>query len=132
MDCLFCKIVNKEIPNFTVFENDYVLAFLDIHPCCKGHTVVIPKKHLENLLEMSNDEWRNTLDGVREAMHKVQKVLNPDGMNIAINERPPGGQVVPHAHWHIFPRWDGDGGCNAHSIIRTNEKNDVNELAKLF
>ena len=132
MDCLFCKIVNKEIPNFTVFENDYVLAFLDIHPCCKGHTVVIPKKHFENLLEMSNEEWRNTLDGVREAMHKVQKVLSPDGMNIAVNERSAGGQVVPHVHWHIFPRWDGDGGGNAHSIIRTNEKNDVNELAKLF
>lgn len=132
MSCLFCKIIKKEIPNFTVFENDYVLAFLDIHPCCKGHTVVIPKKHFTGLLEMSTDDWTKTMDGVRDAMQKVQTVLNPEGMNIAINERAAGGQVVPHAHWHIFPRWEGDGGGNAHSIIRTKEHIDVGELSKLF
>ncbi len=132
MSCLFCKIINKEIPNYTVYENDYVLAFLDVHPCVKGHTVVVPKKHFASLLEMSREEWQNTMDGVREAMNKAQKVLNPDGMNIAINERPAGGQVVPHLHWHIFPRWEGDGGGSAHSIVRSKEEIDVVSLAGLF
>jgi len=132
MDCLFCKIANKEIPNYTVYEDDYVLAFLDIHPCTKGHTVIIPKKHFTSLLEMERADWQNTLEGVRLTMEKVQRVLNPEGLNIAINERPAGGQVVPHVHWHIIPRWTDDGGGSIHSIIRTKENIDVKSLAELF
>ena len=132
MDCLFCKIANKEIPNYTVYEDDYVLAFLDIHHCTKGHTVIIPKKHFTSLLEMERADWQNTLEGVRLTMEKVQRVLNPEGLNIAINERPAGGQVVPHVHWHIIPRWTDDGGGSIHSIIRTKENIDVKSLAELF
>ncbi len=132
MDCLFCKIVNKEIPNYTVYENDHVLAFLDIHPCAKGHTVIIPKKHFTDLSEMNQEDWQNILEGVRLSMVKVQAALNPEGMNIAINERPAGGQVVPHAHWHIIPRWEGDGGGSIHSIVRAKEPVDVPAVAVLF
>ena len=130
--CIFCKIIVGELPSTKVYEDDEVLAFLDIKPINPGHTLVIPKKHFENLLEMNREEWQNALEGVREAMHRVQKVLNPEGMNIAINERPAGGQVVPHVHWHILPRWEGDGGGSVHSIIRTKEIINVGELAKLF
>jgi len=108
------------------------LAFLDIHPCTKGHTVIIPKKHFTSLLEMERADWQNTLEGVRLTMEKVQRVLNPEGLNIAINERPAGGQVVPHVHWHIIPRWTDDGGGSIHSIIRTKENIDVKSLAELF
>lgn len=132
MDCLFCKIANKEIPNYTVYEDDHVLAFLDVHPCVKGHTVIIPKKHFTNLQEMSREDWQNVLEGVRLSMVKVQTALNPKGMNIAINDRPAGGQVVPHVHWHIIPRWEGDGGGSIHSIIRTKEPVDVLGVAALF
>lgn len=132
MDCLFCKIIKKEIPNYTVYENDYVLAFLDIHPCCPGHTVIVPKKHFSNLLEMNREEWQNIMDGVRETINKIQKVLDPEGINVAINDRPAAGQVVPHVHWHIFPRREGDGGGSVHSIIRSKEAISVEELASLF
>lgn len=131
-NCLFCKIIAKEIPNYTVYENEHVLAFLDIHPCAKGHTVIVPKKHYASLLEMSEADWRATLDGVRAAMVRGQEILNPDGMNIGVNERPAGGQVVPHVHWHIIPRWEGDGGGSIHSIIKSKDAGEVKEVAELF
>ncbi|MFZ2189892.1 MAG: HIT family protein [Candidatus Magasanikiibacteriota bacterium] len=132
MDCLFCKIINKEIPNYTVYEDNDVLAFLDIFPHAKGHTVVIPKKHFSNLSEMSELDWQNMAVALKNAQAKLQSVLNPDGFNIGINDKPIAGQVVPHVHWHVFPRYEGDGGGSVHSIIKNDSGMTVEELAKLF
>jgi histidine triad (HIT) family protein len=132
MSCLFCKIIAEEIPNYTVYQDENVLAFLDIHPCAKGHTVIIPKKHFESLIEMDAESWNKVLAGVYKTMQLVQEKLKPEGMNVAINERPAGGQVVPHVHWHVIPRWEGDGGGSIHSIIRSKDTGDVKEIAKLF
>lgn len=132
MDCLFCKIVAGEIPNYTVYQDEHVLAFLDIHPCAKGHTVVIPKKHFNSLVELSDAEWVYAMHALRKAMQLVQAKLNPEGINIAINDRPAAGQAVPHVHWHILPRWSGDGGGSAHSIVRSKEAGDVKDVAALF
>lgn len=131
-DCIFCKIVKGEIPNYTVYENDFVLAFLDIHPHAKGHTVVIPKKHFSNLSELNETDWNNLLLGVRMARLNLEEVLKPEGFNIAINDKEIAGQVVPHIHWHIFPRYTGDGGASAHAIVRATPDVSVSELAKLF
>lgn len=131
-DCLFCKIISGEIPSYKVYEDDYVLAFLDIHPIAKGHTVVVPKKHADNLLDMTNEQWRFMGEGIANALRKVDKALRPEGANIGVNNGEAAGQVVGHAHWHIIPRWKGDGGGNIHSIIRAGEGVDVGEIAKLF
>ena len=132
MDCLFCKIINKVIPNYTVYEDDFVLAFLDIFPHAKGHTVVIPKKHFSNLSEMSEVDWQNMATALKNSQAKLQSVLNPDGFNIGINDKSVAGQVVPHVHWHIFPRYEGDGGGSVHSIIKKLESFDVKSLADKF
>ncbi len=132
MDCLFCKIVAKEIPNYTVFENEDVVAFLDIHPCAKGHTVMIPKKHFSELSEMNTGDWEAVGRGLQAVLERVQAVLKPEGINIAINNGKAAGQAVGHAHWHILPRWNGDGGGSAHSIVRNGEGLDIKEVAKLF
>ena len=131
-DCLFCKIINKEIPNYTVYEDDNALAFLDIHPCAKGHTVVVPKKHLADLSEMSAEDWRQMSAGLAAVMAKIYQVLKPDGINLGINNGKAAGQAVGHAHWHLIPRWQGDGGGSMHSIIRNADGVDVKEVAKLF
>ncbi|PIT88185.1 MAG: HIT family protein [Candidatus Magasanikbacteria bacterium CG10_big_fil_rev_8_21_14_0_10_36_32] len=131
-DCIFCKIVAGQIPNHTVYEDDFVLAFLDIFPHAKGHTVIIPKKHFQSLSDMSEEEWQNMAKGIFKTVAKVREVLKPEGLNIGLNDQSVAGQVVPHIHWHIFPRWTGDGGGSFHSIIKTQEKIDVVELAKLF
>ncbi|MEK7680994.1 MAG: HIT family protein [Patescibacteria group bacterium] len=131
-DCLFCKIVSGEIPSYTVYEDEFVLAFLDIHPCSKGHTVMIPKEHVESLNEMPPDKWEKMFAGMRAVVGRVQKIISPDGMNIGINNGKAAGQAVGHAHWHIISRWDGDGGGSMHSIIRKVAEVDVNEISKLF
>ncbi|HSR88905.1 MAG TPA: HIT family protein [Candidatus Udaeobacter sp.] len=132
MDCLFCKIINKEIPNYTVWEDENVLAFLDIHPCAKGHTVVVPKKHAATLWDMRTEEFDLMAHSLRAAAGRVQARLKPDGMNIGINNDKAAGQAVGHVHWHIIPRWQGDGGGSMHSIIRKTDLEDVKEVAKLF
>ena len=131
-DCLFCKIVSKEIPNHTVYEDANVLAFLDIHPCSKGHTVVVPKKHFADLSEMSVADWQAMRGGLAGSFAKVQKVLNPDGINLGINNGKAAGQAVPHIHWHLIPRWEKDGGGSMHSIVRSGEAVDVKATAELF
>ncbi len=131
-DCLFCKIINKEIPNYTVYEDENVLAFLDIHPCAKGHTVVAPKKHFADLWEMSTEDSTLMGTSLRAAAGRVQARLKPDGMNIGINNGKAAGQAVGHVHWHLIPRWHDDGGGSMHSIVRNADGVDVKEIAKLF
>ncbi len=131
-DCIFCKILNKEVPNYTVYEDDFALAFLDIFPHAKGHTVVIPKKHTEKFVDLNEDEMKKLIVAVKKVMDKIQIVLNPDGFNVGWNERPAGGQVVPHLHIHIFPRYNGDGGGSVHSIIKNAGVISVEEVAAKF
>ncbi len=132
MDCLFCKIIAKEIPCHKVWEDENILSFLDIHPCAKGHTVIIPKKHFGNLSEMSLADWEIMSRGLSNVLAKVKEVLNPDGMNLGINNGKVAGQAVSHVHWHLLPRWEGDGGGSMHSIVRNDGGVDVKEVAKLF
>lgn len=131
-DCLFCKIIAGQIPNSTVYEDENVLAFLDIFPCAKGHTVVVPKKHFADLSEMSVGDWQAVSGGLAGAFARIKEVINPDGINLGINNGKAAGQAVGHAHWHLIPRWHGDGGTSMHGIVRKGEGVDVKEVAKLF
>lgn len=132
-DCLFCKIVQKEIPNYTVYENDHVLAFLDIHPCVKGHAVVIPKTHAQTLADMSDEQAAQWMVGVKAAAAKVQQVLQPDGYNIGMNHGRAAGNSIDHLHMHILPRWSADGGEGSmHTIINKSSDVPVEELSMLF
>ena len=132
MDGLFCKILNKKIPNYTVFEDENVLAFLDIFPCSKGHTVVIPKKHYSNLWEMNTEKFELMAASLRKVAGHIQARLQPDGMNIGINNGVAAGQAVEHVHWHIIPRYKNDGGGSMHSIIKNPGDQAIKEVAELF
>lgn len=131
MDCLFCKIVKGEIPSYKVYESADVLAFLDIKPCSKGHTVVIPKKHFATVAEMDEANWQKLNAGLLQAAKKVESVLRPDGLNVGLNNGPAAGQAIAHLHWHIIPRFINDGGGSMHSIVKSGEV-DVEAVAKLF
>ena len=132
MDCIFCKIIKGEIPNYTVYEDEHVLAFLDINPHAKGHTVVIPKVHAETFLDLNEELLEHLFIGVKKTMEKINNVLNPDGFNVGWNEKPAAGQVVPHLHVHIMPRYEGDEGGSMHSVINNSGDSSVEELSKLF
>ena len=131
-DCIFCKIVAGQVPCHKVYEDENVLAFLDVFPHAKGHTVVVPKRHIGSIFEFNEDERAKFSAGLSATVRRVNEALKPEGMNVGLNDRPAAGQVVPHVHWHIFPRWQNDGGGSVHSIIKSKEKIDVAEIAKLF
>jgi histidine triad (HIT) family protein len=131
-DCIFCKIIAKDVPNHTVYEDEQVLAFLDIHPHAKGHTVVIPKRHAETTFEMTDEEMQALSLGMKRAMERIKAVLHPDGFNTGWNDGEAAGQVVPHVHIHIFPRWFTDGGGSMHSIVKNPGDTAVGDLAALF
>jgi histidine triad (HIT) family protein len=131
-NCIFCKIIAGDIQNYTVYEDDHCLAFLDIHPVTKGHTVVIPKVHAETLLDLNSEITKEFFAGVKCALEKVETALSPDGFNVGWNQGDAGGQAVKHLHVHILPRWDGDAGGSMHSIVKKTSDTPVEELAKLF
>ncbi len=130
--CIFCKIVAGEIPCYKVYEDKEVFAFLDIKPQAEGHTVVIPRHHAETVFDLGEQEMQALMPAVRKTMLIIQERLHPDGFNVGWNHNPAGGQVVPHLHVHIFPRYTNDGGGSMHSIIRNPGKRSVEDVAKML
>lgn len=108
-DCLFCKIITGAIPSEKVFEDAEVVAFLDIHPVGKGHLLVIPKVHAEDMFDLSEDAYTTLMQRVHMLAPLVKKVTGADGINIGMNNGAAAGQLVFHAHIHIIPRFTGDG-----------------------
>jgi histidine triad (HIT) family protein len=109
MDCIFCKIVNGELKSSKVYEDEHTLAFLDISPVNYGHTLVIPKKHYENLEAIPDAELCEVIRTVKKVGLAIKKGLGVEGYNVQLNNDPAAGQVVPHIHFHITPRTKGDG-----------------------
>ena len=109
-DCIFCKIIAGEIPSVTVYEDNEVLAILDISQVTKGHTLVLPKEHHRNLLAMTADESARLFARVPKLANQVKTAMNAEGMNIIANNEAVGGQSVFHTHVHLLPRYTGDEG----------------------
>ena len=108
-DCLFCKIVRGELPSYKVYEDDDTLAFLDIHPVAKGHTLVVPKNHSTNIFDISSEDWGRVSETARKVAIALESSLAADGVNLMMNNREHAGQVIEHPHVHLIPRFKGDG-----------------------
>jgi len=108
-DCLFCKIISKEIPSTVVYEDDSVFAFLDIRPVNKGHTLVVPKEHHMNLFDTPDDILGKMISTVKKVGNAVQNAVKADGVNLGMNNGGAAGQVIFHAHMHIIHRLPDDG-----------------------
>ncbi|MEK7510658.1 MAG: HIT family protein [Patescibacteria group bacterium] len=106
---IFEKIIAREIPATIIYEDEATLAFLDIAPNNPGHTLVIPKVHTRNILDISEDSWLAVMKTVHKLAPVIKEAVDADGINIAMNNEPAAGQVVFHAHVHIIPRHEGDG-----------------------
>jgi histidine triad (HIT) family protein len=107
--CIFCKIINKEIPCFKVHEDDVVLAFLDIAPINKGHILVVPKKHFSSLEEISEDVLKSMILVIKKIGGLLKEKMSIDGYNVVVNNGLVAGQEVDHLHFHIIPRSTDDG-----------------------
>lgn len=120
-DCIFCKIINGEIPAAKVFENENVLAFLDISQVTKGHTLVIPKVHKKNLFELTPEIARNLFEVVPQIANALQAEYSPIGLNAVNNNGELAGQSVFHFHLHLIPRYGKGDGFGA---VWKNNQND--------
>ena len=108
-DCIFCKIVKGEIPCAKVYENDKILAFLDIAPVNKSHTLVIPKEHHKDLLDMPDATLAELAKTAKKIAKAVVKATGAVGFNIGQSNGKAAGQLVMHFHLHIMPRFENDG-----------------------
>lgn len=129
-DCIFCKIVAGEIPASKVYEDDHFLAFLDISQVTPGHTLVIPKKHARNLLEMTPDETADLFNVVSRVTKKVESATQPQGMNIISNMEEIAGQSVFHTHVHILPRYSQEDDLKIDFIAHEPNFDHLAKLAK--
>jgi histidine triad (HIT) family protein len=109
MDCIFCKIVRNEIPSVKAYEDDRVLAFMDINPLNEGHLLIVPKGHAATLHEITEADFLAVMSVTHKLAAAVKKALNPEGINLLQLNGKAANQVVPHLHVHIVPRWSGDG-----------------------
>jgi histidine triad (HIT) family protein len=106
--CIFCQIIKGEISSHKVYEDNDVLAFLDINPISPGHVLVIPKKHYQNLEKIPVQDLQNLIVIVKKIGYLLKTKLNVEGYNVEVNNDHISGQLVPHLHFHVIPRRTGD------------------------
>lgn len=124
-DCIFCAIAAGEIPSFKVYEDDLVLAYLDINPFSEGHTLVIPKAHTAGLLDTDDATLAAIIARVKKVAAHLKATLACDGFNILQNNGEAAGQTVRHLHFHIVPRRNGD------RLVFENKAGDMEALKAL-
>ncbi|HCY06525.1 MAG TPA: HIT family protein [Erysipelotrichaceae bacterium] len=104
--CIFCKIVNNELPSYKVYEDDEFLAILDIAQTTDGHTLVFPKKHIVDIFEIDDETLSKLITLTKKLSDKVVTKMNATGLNLLNNTNESAGQSVHHIHFHIIPRYD--------------------------
>lgn len=127
-DCIFCSIVAGDIPSSVVYEDEQVLAFLDITQVTKGHTLVVPKEHFRNLLEMDEKASTALFAKIPQIAQHLKEQLGASGVNLISNMEASAGQTVFHTHVHLLPRFDETDGL--HITFDANEP-DFPALAQL-
>ncbi|WAA08711.1 HIT family protein [Fervidibacillus albus] len=112
-DCIFCKIIHGELPAAKVYEDENVLAFLDISQVTKGHTLVVPKVHQPNLYELTPEAATDVFTAVPKIANAIKAAYNPIGLNLLNNNGEHAGQSVFHFHVHLIPRYGEKDGFGA-------------------
>lgn len=126
-NCIFCKIAEKEIPGKIVYEDDICLAFLDLSQTTDGHTLVIPKNHYKNFLEVDDETLTHMMKITKKLASKIINNLHANGVNILTNTNEAAGQTVKHFHIHIIPRYDQNDKFDITFTDRNNVV-DLNEI----
>ena len=135
MDCIFCEIINGNSPVSKIYEDEYVIAILDLFPLNTGHSLVIPKKHVEFIHELDDEtagKMFNVGKKIGAAIRKTE--IKPDGINLHLSDGRAAGQEIPHTHLHIIPRFKGDGSgfrFNNKSLAKRDELNTLAEMIKI-
>ena len=127
--CVFCSIINHEIRSKVVYEDDLVLAILDISQVTNGHTLVMPKKHVDNLLECDDETAAHLIQVIKSLAKRIQEKTVASGINILNNIGEAAGQTVNHLHFHIIPRYSEDDAFVCE--FKESKKQDLDEVLEL-
>ncbi|HOI60137.1 MAG TPA: HIT family protein [Candidatus Pacearchaeota archaeon] len=135
-ECIFCKIANNELPSYKVYEDEFVLAFLDINPTTLGHTLIIPKKHYENIFEIEEDVLKKIAGVSKIIASNMRKNLEDvKGVNIFQSNGLVAEQVIMHYHMHVIPRRETDSfkinNCLKNLQIEDNKFKEILEKIKI-
>ncbi len=129
-DCIFCKIISGDIPASKIYEDDHILAFLDITQVTRGHTLVIPKTHVSNLLEMTDEMAGILFARLPKIARHLKEKLGAKGLNLLNNNEAAAGQTVFHAHVHLLPRLEEPDGLRITLEMKEPPIEELAELAK--
>ena len=109
MDCIFCKIINEDIPSYKVYEDERVVAFFDILPVSPGHTIVASKHHVADLENLDENDLVSMTKAVKKIGRAMLDGLGVKGYSVYLDNKSAANQHVPHVHFHVVPRAEGDG-----------------------
>ena len=107
-DCIFCGIVAGDLPAQILDSDEHTVSFMDINPATRGHALVVPRVHTEDLMEISDEDLERTIVAARRLAQQMERTLKPDGFNVLNACRPAAWQTVFHYHLHVIPRYDDD------------------------
>jgi histidine triad (HIT) family protein len=130
MDCIFCKIIDGEIPAVKVLDKDKVIAFMDINPASRGHMLIVPKKHIENIFEISEDDLSAVMNAVKRCAQAVRQALKAEGITVLQLNGKASDQIIPHLHVHIMPRWHNDRLSVSQWEIKEGDREELQEIAR--
>lgn len=122
MDCIFCKIIKGDIPSYKIYEDEYTFAFLDINPVSEGHTIVIPKKHVVNILDADEETLSHVMNAVKKISNHYVNDCGYAGVNVLNANNKAAEQSVFHLHFHIIPRHDNDGHTMFPEYVKNQEE----------
>lgn len=108
-DCIFCKLANGVIPTNSIYEDENFKVILDMGPATKGHALILPKEHADNLYELPDETAAKILPLAKKLALSMREKLHTDGLNVVQNNGEVAGQTVMHYHLHLIPRYQNDG-----------------------
>ena len=130
MECLFCKIVAGEIPSTRVYEEERVLAFMDVNPVNEGHLLVVPKNHTATIYEIGPDDLAAVMVVAQKLAKAQSATLDMPGLNLVQCNGRPANQVVDHFHVHLVPRWPEDGWSHWHGSLISGDIEEIKATAE--
>lgn len=127
-DCIFCKVIKKQVPGYFILEEKDYVAFLDVFGSVEGHVMVVPRKHGFSIFDYSQEELGQLMEAAKTIASKLKKVYNCDSITIGINHEEEKG--VPHMHIHLIPRFENDGGKVIQSLVKKEIKENLVKIAE--
>lgn len=129
--CIYCQLIDNPDQLMLVGETEHFYAWLEVQPRAKGHTQVVPKEHIESVLELDPEQYQEAMKLVREVVEKAEKGLDANGASVTMNIKEAGGQMMPHMYISVFPRFSEDENAGTPTGAIFQHREDLQDQSKL-